>query len=45
LALVSGTAVLLGRVLLRKVRLSVVRYLGATVCALLSVITLIAAFV
>ena len=45
LALVSGTAVVLGRVLLRKVRLSVVRYVGAGVCAILSVITIVAAFI
>jgi Ca2+/H+ antiporter, TMEM165/GDT1 family len=44
LALVSGGAVVLGRVLLRKVKLSVVRYIGATVCAVLSVITAVAAF-
>jgi putative Ca2+/H+ antiporter (TMEM165/GDT1 family) len=45
LAMVSGAAVVLGRVLLRRLRLSVVRYVGATVCAVLAVITLIAAFV
>ena len=45
LALVSGAAVVLGRMLLRKVRLSAIRYLGAAVCAILSVITLTAAFV
>jgi putative Ca2+/H+ antiporter (TMEM165/GDT1 family) len=45
LALVSGAAVVLGRVLLRKVRLSAVRYLGAGVCAILSVITIVAAFI
>jgi putative Ca2+/H+ antiporter (TMEM165/GDT1 family) len=45
LATVSGAAVVLGRVLLRRVRLSMVRYVGAAVCAVLSVITLIAAFV
>ena len=37
--MVSGAAVVLGRVLLRRVRLSVVRYVGATVCAVLAVIT------
>ncbi len=45
LALVSGAAVLLGRVLLRKVRLSVVRYVGAGVCAILSAVTIVAAFI
>ncbi|GAA1747895.1 TMEM165/GDT1 family protein [Luedemannella helvata] len=44
LAVVSGAAVLLGRVLLRRVRLSVVRYIGGAVCAILAVVTLIAAF-
>jgi Ca2+/H+ antiporter, TMEM165/GDT1 family len=41
LAVVSGAAVLLGRVLLRYVKLSVVRYVGAAVCALLAVLTLL----
>jgi Ca2+/H+ antiporter, TMEM165/GDT1 family len=41
LAVVSGAAVLLGRVLLRYVKLSVVRYVGAAVCALLAVVTLV----
>jgi putative Ca2+/H+ antiporter (TMEM165/GDT1 family) len=44
LAAVSGAAVLLGRWLLRRVRLSVVRYLGAAVCASLAVATAVAAF-
>jgi putative Ca2+/H+ antiporter (TMEM165/GDT1 family) len=43
LAVVSGAAVLLGRVLLRHVRLSVVRYVGGVVCAILAVVTLFAA--
>jgi len=43
LACVSGTAVLLGRVLLRHVRLSVVRYVAAGLCAVLAMITLIGA--
>jgi len=43
LACVSGAAVLLGRVLLRHVRLSVVRYVAAGVCAVLAMITLIGA--
>jgi putative Ca2+/H+ antiporter (TMEM165/GDT1 family) len=41
LAVVSGLAVLLGRWLLRRVRLSVVRYVAAGVCAALAVITFI----
>ena len=41
LAVVSGLAVLLGRWLVRRVRLSVVRYVAAAVCAALAVITLI----
>jgi putative Ca2+/H+ antiporter (TMEM165/GDT1 family) len=36
---VSGLAVLVGRVLLRRVRLSVIHYLGAAVCLVLAVIT------
>jgi putative Ca2+/H+ antiporter (TMEM165/GDT1 family) len=43
LAVVSGAAVLLGRVLLRHVKLSLVRYIAGTVCAILAVVTLIAA--
>jgi putative Ca2+/H+ antiporter (TMEM165/GDT1 family) len=43
LACVSGAAVLLGRLLLRHVRLSVVRYVAAGVCAVLSVVTVIGA--
>jgi putative Ca2+/H+ antiporter (TMEM165/GDT1 family) len=41
LTAVAGAAVLLGRWLLKHVRLSVVRYVGAAVCALLAAITLI----
>lgn len=41
LSLVAGAGVLLGRVLLRTVRLSVVRYIGATVCAVLGVVTVV----
>ena len=41
LTVVSGVAVLLGRWLLRHVRLSVVRYVAAGVCATLAVITLV----
>jgi putative Ca2+/H+ antiporter (TMEM165/GDT1 family) len=40
---VSGAAVLLGRWLLRRVKLSVVRYAAAGVCALLATITVIGA--
>jgi putative Ca2+/H+ antiporter (TMEM165/GDT1 family) len=43
LATVSGAAVLLGRWLLRRVRLAVVRYLGSAVCAILAIVTLITA--
>jgi putative Ca2+/H+ antiporter (TMEM165/GDT1 family) len=41
LAVVSGLAVLLGRWLLRRVRLAIVRYVAAGVCATLAVITLV----
>jgi putative Ca2+/H+ antiporter (TMEM165/GDT1 family) len=44
LATVAGAGVALGRVLLRRVRLAVVRYIGAAVCAVLAVITLVRAF-
>jgi putative Ca2+/H+ antiporter (TMEM165/GDT1 family) len=44
LAVVSGAAVLLGRWLLRRIRLSVVRYLAAAVCAALAVLTAVSAF-
>ena len=44
LVAVSGAAVLLGRVLLRYVRLSIIRYAGALVCLTLAIITGIAAF-
>jgi putative Ca2+/H+ antiporter (TMEM165/GDT1 family) len=43
LATVSGAAVLLGRWLLKRVRLSLVRQVAAGVCALLAVITLVGA--
>ncbi len=43
LATVSGLAVLLGRWLLRRVRLSLIRYVGAGVCAVLAGVTLISA--
>jgi putative Ca2+/H+ antiporter (TMEM165/GDT1 family) len=38
---VAGAAVLLGRVLLRHVRLAMVRYVGAAVCAVLGVVILL----
>jgi putative Ca2+/H+ antiporter (TMEM165/GDT1 family) len=41
LAAVSGAAVLLGRALLARVRLSIVRYVAAGVCAALAVVTLV----
>lgn len=41
LATVSGAAVLLGRWLLRHVRLTLVRYLAAGVCVILSILTVI----
>lgn len=43
LATVSGAAVLLGRWLLRRVRLSVVRYLSSAICGVLAVVTAITA--
>jgi putative Ca2+/H+ antiporter (TMEM165/GDT1 family) len=43
LVLVAGVGVLLGRVLLRYVRLSMIRYVGGAVCAVLAVITVVAA--
>jgi putative Ca2+/H+ antiporter (TMEM165/GDT1 family) len=44
LAAVSGAAVLVGRWVLRRVRLSIVRYVAATVCAGLAVLTAVSAF-
>jgi putative Ca2+/H+ antiporter (TMEM165/GDT1 family) len=38
---VSGLAVLVGRVLLRYVKLSMVHYVGAAVCAVLAVVTVV----
>lgn len=43
LSAVAGAGVLLGRVLLRHVRLSIVRYVGAVVCAVLGAITIVTA--
>jgi putative Ca2+/H+ antiporter (TMEM165/GDT1 family) len=44
LAFISAAAVLLGRVLMRYISLTVVQYVGAGVCTVLAVVTLIAAF-
>jgi putative Ca2+/H+ antiporter (TMEM165/GDT1 family) len=44
LATVAGAGVLLGRVLLKRVRISVVRLIGASVCAILAVVTAVTAF-
>lgn len=44
LATVSGAAVLLGRTLLKRVRLSIIRYVGAGVCAVLAAVTVATAF-
>jgi Ca2+/H+ antiporter, TMEM165/GDT1 family len=44
LATVAGAGVLLGRALMKRIRLSVVRLVGATVCAILAVVTVITAF-
>jgi putative Ca2+/H+ antiporter (TMEM165/GDT1 family) len=41
LAFVAGMGVLLGRVILRRVRLRVVRYVGAAVCAVLAVLVVV----
>ena len=38
LSFVAGMGVLLGRVVLRYIRLQVVRYVGASVCAVISVV-------
>jgi putative Ca2+/H+ antiporter (TMEM165/GDT1 family) len=43
LAVVAGAAVLLGRALLKRIRLSVVRYVGAGCCAVLAAFTVVAA--
>jgi Ca2+/H+ antiporter, TMEM165/GDT1 family len=44
LTTISGGAILLGRVLLRYVRLSLIQYVGAAVCAVLAAATLVEAF-
>lgn len=41
---VAGAAVLLGRWLLKRVRLSLIRYIGSAICAILATLTVIAAF-
>jgi putative Ca2+/H+ antiporter (TMEM165/GDT1 family) len=41
LAIVAGLGVLLGRVILNRVRLQVIRYVGAGVCAVLAVVILV----
>jgi putative Ca2+/H+ antiporter (TMEM165/GDT1 family) len=43
LAVVSGVAILLGRWLLKRVKLSLVRYVGAAVCMILAIITVVEA--
>jgi putative Ca2+/H+ antiporter (TMEM165/GDT1 family) len=43
LATISGGAILLGRVLLRYVRLSLIQYVGAAVCGILAVFTVVEA--
>jgi putative Ca2+/H+ antiporter (TMEM165/GDT1 family) len=43
LAAVSGTAVLLGRWLIKRVKLSLVRYVAAGICAVLAVVTAVGA--
>ncbi|GGK35695.1 UPF0016 family membrane protein [Pilimelia terevasa] len=44
LTLVSGAAVLSGRWLLTRVKLSVITYIGAAVCAVLAVVTVVTAW-
>lgn len=44
LAGVAGAAVLLGRWLLKRVKLTVIRYIGSAVCAILATVTVVAAF-
>jgi Ca2+/H+ antiporter, TMEM165/GDT1 family len=44
LAVVSGLAVLLGRWLLSRVRVALIRYVGAAVCAVLAIVTAVSAF-
>jgi len=42
LAAVSGAAVVLGRVILKRIRLSIVRYVASAVCLVLAVVTALA---
>lgn len=44
LATVAGAGVVLGRALMKRIRLSVVRLVGAAVCAILAVVTVVTAF-
>lgn len=44
LATVSGLAVISGRWLLRHVRLSLIRYIGAGICLILAIVTAVSAF-
>lgn len=44
LATVSGAAVLIGRWVMRRVRLSIVRYIAAAICAVLAVLIGVSAF-
>jgi putative Ca2+/H+ antiporter (TMEM165/GDT1 family) len=41
LALVSGAAVLLGRVLLRRIRLEIIRYIAAGACTIIAIVTFV----
>ncbi len=43
LAMVSGAAVMLGRALIRRVRLSIIRLVGAAICGVLATVTAVAA--
>jgi putative Ca2+/H+ antiporter (TMEM165/GDT1 family) len=43
LAVVSGAAILLGRWLMKRIKLSLVRYVAAVICGLLAVVTVVEA--
>jgi putative Ca2+/H+ antiporter (TMEM165/GDT1 family) len=43
LVIVAAAAIVLGRWLLRRVRLSIIRYVGGGVCAILATLTVISA--
>jgi putative Ca2+/H+ antiporter (TMEM165/GDT1 family) len=43
LAAVAGAAVLLGRWLVKRVRLTLIRYIGAAICAILATVTVVTA--